>query len=284
MCEENMLNWRYVVGECDVNNQRVIPGAESDNSLPPSILSPLQNLHIQDDNNFVNISMMSLERNLNVDGMETVPETQLRSVDPEPREEDIDGANDISEEFNALPTTVEHNKVSNEPESREEAIEGANDEISSKTKKQKSDLIDMSSGESELRSLARSTLKPKSRRTKKYTEDSNESENDYSDDDMRRRTSRDKPLREDYDKYRRKEKERRTLDRSRRGDDSGRKYGDSRKRSDDEDDNRRQHDKNKKSSKNEAEGEDREYRKREKHREVAPRRSRSLCLACLSYE
>lgn len=277
-------NLYLVAGESDVNSQRVIPGVESDHHLPPTIMNPMQNLHIQDDDDF-----SVQERNVTVDGMETAPETQQhRSADAEPREEDIDGANDNSESFIVVPTV--HDVVSNEPESdvREEAIEGANDynddvagrstELKSRShKKQKPE---MSSEDSELRELEASKVKPKSRRGKKYADDTNESENELSDVDKkekyddRRRTNREKMSREDYEKYRRREKERRSGDRPpRRGDDTdGSKYG---RRTDDEDDFRRNKPKKSSRSRNldDDEGEEKEKKKREKYRDSGGRRS-----------
>jgi hypothetical protein len=143
-------NLYLVAGESDVNNQRVIPGVESDSSLPP-----MANLHIQDDDDFVQ------ERNVTVDGMETAMSDHRV----------IDGANDNSEVPAVVPTP--------EPESsevREEAIEGANDEKVQKLE---------SSEDSELRELEEKKLKPKGRRQKKYTDDSIDS--DIDDDERHRR-------------------------------------------------------------------------------------------------
>jgi hypothetical protein len=153
-------NLYLVAGESDNNNQRVIPGVESDNSLPPTILNPMANLHIQDVDDF------SQERNVNVDGMETA------MSEVQPREEVIDGANDNSEVVAVVPTP--------EPEAtevREEAIEGANDE--------KVDQKPDSSEDSELRALEEKKSRSKGRRGKKYTDDSIDS--DLDDDERHRR-------------------------------------------------------------------------------------------------
>lgn len=283
-------NLYLVAGESDANNQRVIPGVESDSHLPPSILHPMQNLHIQDDDDFVNVSVSNQERNVNVDGMETFPEPQQhRAIDTELREEDIDGANDNSESFNAVPLlhVPDHGVagvVITKPESdvREEAIEGANDyndEIAKSTisKKLKPE-IGLSSEDSELRELEKSKSKPKPRRSKKYADDSNDSEHELSD-DHRRRQNREKMSREDYEKYRRKEKERTSGDRPRRNDDTdGSKYGDSRRRTDDDDDYRNQRGQFKKSSRQRnqdiVEPDDKEKKRREKYRESGSRRSK----------
>lgn len=261
-------NLYLVAGESDANSQRVIPGVESDSHLPPSILHPMQNLHIQDDDDFVNVSISVQERNLNVDGMETAPE-QHRTIDTEPREEEIDGANDAGETFNAVADAV------NEPESdlREEAIEGANDETMNSKKPE----VILSSEDSELRELEASKNKPKSRRSKNYVEDSNESEHELSDDRDRRRQNREKTSRDDHDSYRRKEKERRP----RRNDDTdGSKYGDSRRRTEDEDEYRKQRGgQYKKSSRQRhqdiIEPDDKERKRRDKYRESGTRRSKS---------
>lgn len=280
-------NLYLVAGESDVNNQRVIPGVESDNSLPPIIMNPMQNLHIQDDDDFVNVSVSAQERNVNVDGMETAPEgqQQQRSIDAEPREEDIDGANDNTESFNAPPSISihDHGAAINEPESdvREEAIEGANDyndEVGKSVELNKVKKPEMSSDDSELRALNTSKSKPKPRRSKKYADDSNESENDFSGSDHRRRQNREKISREDYEKNRRKDKERRSGERPRRGDDTdGSKY-DVRRRTDDEDDSRRNRDKYKKNSRSrnqdDVEPDDKEKKKRDKYRESGSRRSK----------
>ena len=284
-------NLYLVAGESDINDHRVIPGVES--NVPASIVNPMQNLHIQDDDDFVNVSVPVQERNVNVDGMETMPDSQQqRPIDTEPREEDIDGANDNTESFitsSVIPAN-DHGlvrTVSNERESdvREEAIEGANDyNDDSKTKLDKSlkPRQMLSSEDSELRDLENSKTKPKPRRSKKYTDDSNESENDYSDGDKRgkyKRQPREKMSRDDYEKYRRKEKQRRSDERPRKGDDTdGSKHGESKRRTDeDEEDYRRFRDKYRKSSRRRPEDEDvddKEKKKREKNREGGSRRSK----------
>lgn len=288
-------NLYLVAGESGVNSHRVIPGVESDSNAPTSISSQMQNLHIQDVDGFVNVSMSVQERNVNVDGMETSSEQRL--VEPERREEDIDGANDNTETFNPGPVLaiLEHGLTSNEPENdaREEAIEGANDynddvrrssEVSKSKleKKQKTDSA-ISSEDSELRALETNKVKPKPRRSKKYADDSNESENEFSEGDKRekyRRQPREKMSREDYDAYRRKEKERRSGERPRKGDDTdGSKYGETRRRTDDEDDSRRVREKHQKSSRRPQENEvldEKERKKKEKYRESGSRRSRKL--------
>ena len=283
-------NLYLVAGESDVNSQRVIPGVESNFSSPGNLMSPMQNLHIQDHDEFVNVSVPVQERNVNVDGMETVPESQQLSIDAQPtREEVIDGANDNTE-FLIIPT-AEHALVppalelESDVNVREEAIEGANDDAGKpiddgKLKKLKPE-IGMSSEDSELRELEHNKLKPKSHRSKKY--DTNESENEYSDNDKKdrsyRRVPREKMSREEYEKNRRREKERRSGDRPRKGDDTdGSKYGDSKRRTDDdEDDYRKTREKFKKSVRRQQEGEevdDKDRKKREKYRESGSRRSK----------
>lgn len=287
-------NLYLVAGESDVHEQRVIPGVESDN-LPPSILNPLQNLHIQDDDDFINVSVSAQERNVNVDGMETTPDPHVhRSIDTEPREEEIDGANDNTESFNVSAVQIDHGSVSKEPESdvREEAIEGANDyndeigkpTVGIKTDKKHKPEIGLSSEDSELRELEVNKVKPKPRRSKKYAEDSNESEKEFSDGDRRRLPNRENRSRDDYEKYRKKEKERRSGERPRRGDDTdGSKYGDSKRRTDDEDDYRKNHDKYKKTSRtrnvDNVEPDEKEKRKRDKYRESGSRRSKCELLS-----
>lgn len=292
-------NLYLVAGESDINDHRVIPGVESN---VPTIINPMQNLHIQDDDDFVNVSVSVQERNVNVDGMETVPEIQQqRSIDTEPREEDIDGANDNTESFNTSSVIPVHEQglaraLSNEMESdvREEAIEGANDyndevkrpsdDSTNKLDKSLKPRSVLSSEDSELRELELNKSMPKPRRSKKY--DTNESENEYSDDDKRakyRRPPRDKMSRDEYEKYRRREKERRSDERPRKGDDTdGSKYGESKRRTDDEDDYRRNRDKYKKGSRRrgeEDEVDDKEKKKREKYREGGSRRSKFDCIS-----
>lgn len=289
-------NLYLVAGESDVNDHRVIPGVES--NVPASILNPMQNLHIQEEDGFVNVSVPVQERNVNVDGMETAPDPQQqRPIDTASREEDIDGANDNTESFN--PTSVipvhEHGlarTVSNEMESdvREEAIEGANDynddirrsadDSKNKLDKSLKSRSVLSSEDSELRDLEINKMKPRPRRLKKYADDTNESENEYSDSDKRekyRRPAREKMSREEYENYRRREKERRSDERPRKGDDTdGSKYGESKRRTDDEDDYRRTRDKYKKGSRRHPEDEDvdKEKKIRDKYREGGSRRSK----------
>lgn len=135
-------NLYLVTGESDLNHQRVIPGVESDNSIPTNIMNHMQSLHIQDDDGFINASVPAQERNVDVDGMETEPEVMQvmqRPVDSEPREEAIDGANDNVEAdgLAAVSVQVVANHLGTEmvpeviqrpvdPEPREEDIEGAN--------------------------------------------------------------------------------------------------------------------------------------------------------------
>lgn len=259
-------------GESESNNQRVIPGVESDiNSISNAMTPMMQNLHIEDDDDFIHVTTTNQERNVNVDGMENVMEQ--RSIDTEPREEAIDGANDNNTEVANVPLVQAHENVAiggiitlePEPEIREEAIEGANDyneplaivkqiiedsehKRSTLEKKQKPE-IGMSSEDSELRErqMNVSKIKSKSRRNKNY-DDSNDSESENEDgykdrrdkyDDRYKRSSRERMTRDEYDRYRRKEKERRSGGgRTRRGDDTdGSRHGDNRRRpSDDEDD------------------------------------------------
>lgn len=288
-------NLYLVAGESGANNHRVIPGVESDSNPSTSISSQMQNLHVQDVDGFVNVSVSVQERNVNVDGMENLPEQRV--VEPERREEDIDGANDNTETFNAGPVLaiLEHGLTSNELETdaREEAIEGANDynddvrrsSQASRNKPEKKSKTDsaISSEDSELRALEISKMKPKPRRSKKYADDSNESENEFSENEKRekyRRPPREKMSREDYEAYRRKEKERRSGERPRKGDDTdASKYGESKRRTDDEDETRRNRDKYKKSSRRPQEDElldEKEKKKREKYRESGSRRSKKL--------
>lgn len=292
-------NLYLVAGESDINEHRVIPGVES--NVPASIINPMQNLHIQEDESFVNVSVPVQERNVNVDGMETVPDTQQqqqqqRSIDTEPREEDIDGANDNTESFNNTSANPGHEhvlaRVSNEMESdiREEAIEGANDynddnkrsadDSKNKLDKSHKSRSALSSEDSELRDLDLNKSKTRPRRIKKYTDDSNESENEYSDGDKRnkyRRPPREKMSREEYEKSRRREKERRSDERPRKGDDTdGSKYGESKRRTEDEDEYRRNRDKYKKSSSRrrpEDDVNDKE-KKRDKYHEGGSRKSK----------
>lgn len=283
-------NLYLVAGESDLNDQRVVPGVESDVA---NVLNTMQNLHIEDDDDFVNVSVPTQERNVNVDGMETPEQDHNRSIDNQPREEAIDGANDNTEV--PVVATVEHDYVEPESDLREEAIEGANDEAGKpaapyeklKSDKKHKHELTMSSEDSELRALSKQ--KPKSRRNKKYADDSNESENDFSDNDKRdkyRRVPREKMSREDYERSRRKEKERRSGDRPRKGDDTdGSKYGDSRKRTDDdEDDYRKTRDKFKKSLRRNQEGDevdDKDRKKRsDKYRDSGSRRSKLIALKC----
>ncbi|CRL07507.1 CLUMA_CG020473, isoform A [Clunio marinus] len=279
-------NLYLVAGESDANNQRVIPGVESDGNLPPVIMNPLQNLHIQDDDDFVNVSVAVQERNLNVDGMET-------GQDVQPREEVIDGANDNNESFNIVQVSQvqDHGAVLKDPEPdvREEAIEGANDYNEDVGRSKNSDSKNLigskkskpeSSEDSELRELEANMSLSKARRSKKYTDDSIDSENDYSDidkrekhDDSRRRHNREKMSREEYERYRKREKERKP----RRNDDTdGSKYGDSKRRTDEEDDYRRNRDKYKKSSRSrnqdDVDVDEKDKKKREKYRESGSRR------------
>lgn len=287
-------NLYLVAGESDAYN-RVIPGVESEVSTASGIVHPMQNLHIQDEGGFANVPVSTQERSVNVDGMEIALDTsQQRSIDVEPREEVIDGANDNSESFitTAMPghDNVIVGAVSLEPESdvREEAIEGANDYNDDVSKaienlKQKIDMKkqEMSSEDSELRELARNKSKTASRRSKKYADDSIESENESDADrkersNEKRRPPRESMTREEYDKYRKREKDRRP--RPKRGDDTdGSKYGDSRRRTDDEEEFRKS-EKYKRSSRGkhqeDEELDERERKKREKYRESGSKRSK----------
>lgn len=208
-------NLYLVAGESDANNQRVIPGVESDssNNMPINIINPLQNLHIEDDEDFVNISVSTQPRNVDGDGMEELQmQQQNRPIEEEQREEDIEGANDNNVEIlNPHPVLNMHENVMIPPASIElqevaderEDIEGANDysdpppppplpqqksshaESSSQSQDQRKSVdgvirkqrpeIGLSSEDSELRELEKS-VKPKPRRSKKY--DSNDSESD----------------------------------------------------------------------------------------------------------
>jgi hypothetical protein len=309
-------NLYLVAGESDVNSQRrVVPGVESNSNVniaPISLINPLQNLHIEDDEDFVNVSMTSQQRNVDGDGMEELQQIQ-RSIDAEQREEDIEGANDS----NAI-VVVNHppppamsvleniaNPPLNEQESEvREDIEGANDysdpprpqlpllnssesheekrkSIDSGSKKQKPE----SSEDSELRALEKNARANKMRRSKKY-DDSNDSESDHGArrkdkyDDRYKRSSRDKMSRDEYEKYRRREKERRSGGgggRSKRNDDTDGSRYDSKRRTDDEDDEKRRRTRRSNRSRREEEdpegaGEDRD-RKRDKNRD---RKSKTL--------
>lgn len=280
-------NLYLVAGESDVNDHRVIPGVESPSSVPVSIMNPMQNLHIQDDDDFVNVLSLVPDRAVDVDGMETVMQ-EHRPIGSQSREEVIDGANDLNEVPPAPP--VDHitlGNLSNDLESdvREEAIEGANDyndEVQkveevpkSKVERKKPDSA-LSSEDSELRELEHRKLNSKSRRNKKYAAESNESDNEYSDGDKRvksRRAPREKVSREDYEKSRRREKERRSGDRPRKGEDTdGSKNGEPKRRTDDENEYRRNRDKYKKSSRYDEELDEKEKKRREKYRESGSRK------------
>lgn len=149
-------NLYLVAGESNANNnQRVIPGVESDSSnnnssnAPLSVINPLQNLHIEDDEDFVNISVTTQQRNVDGDGMEEQQQILQRqqqqlSIDNEQREEDIEGANDnsIGNGANFAPPPMMPQSINahermlipaasalNEPQESDirEDIEGAND-------------------------------------------------------------------------------------------------------------------------------------------------------------
>lgn len=254
-------NLYLVAGESDANNQRVIPGSHS-NLSATNVIASIQSLHIQDDSN-INVSAAVYERSLNVDGMETV------AIDNEPREEDIDGANDNTENVPLPP--IDPNAITNEHESdvREEAIEGANAEVDKSRVKQKSD-IGISSDDSELRALERTNVKPKPRRSKKYDEESNDSEvSEGQKREKYRNQSRDKTSK-DRDEYRRRDGDRR----QRKGDDTdGSKYGDSKRRTDDEEENRKTRKKSSRRLRDGEEVDEKERKKREKYRD--PRRSKN---------
>lgn len=282
-------NLYLVAGESDMNSQRVIPGVESnDNSInnnnvsPMSVLNPLQNLHIEDDDDFVNISVSSQHRNVDGDGMEEQREAALQRqpgilVDAsEQREEDIEGANDNNAENAAISMPPHHHHHNDQELEIREDIEGANDPVElppviktnqesqetrrSFEKKQKPE----SSEDSELREVERNS-KIKSRRSKKYDTNDSESEIDEEykdkkqrekyDDRYKKYSNRDKMSREEYEKYRRREKDRR----------SGSRYESRRRTDDDEDEGRRPKDKIK-GSKDYRDGEGAENR--EKRRDV----------------
>lgn len=262
-------NLYLVAGESNMNSQqRVVPGVESDNSINnlPSVINPLQNLHIEDDDDFVNISVSSQHRNVDGDGMEEHEIQQRPPVETtEQREEDIEGANDnIAENAAvALPIQNEHENL----EIRED-IEGANDsnEPQSVEPKKAEKKRPESSEDSELREVERNA-KIKPRRSKKY--DSNYSDSDNDDeyrkrdkyDDRYKKSNRDRMTREEYEKYRKRDKERRSGGNSR--------YGESRRRTDDEEDSRRNRDKPSRRSdhRDDVEGSENREKRKEKRRE-----------------
>jgi hypothetical protein len=273
-------NLYLVAGESDVHDQRVIPGVESENSV--GLSHPMQSLYIQAEvpaqMNVMNLPVQ--ERNLNVDGMEIPVEThEHRQADVLHREEVIDGANDTTESFTVATHVASQDRpLSIEPESdmREEAIEGANDynDDINKTIEELKQKIDMkkqeiSSEDSDLLELARNKSKG-ARRSKKYTDDSIESEIESDGDRKERYYSRRPPNDSNReDKSRKSEKERRP--RPKRGDDTdGSKYGDSRRRTDDEEDLKKS-DKYRKSSRSKHQDDDvrddRGRKKREKPRD-----------------
>ena len=251
-------NLYLVAGESDANSQRVITGVES-NSNVPSIINPLQNLHIEDDEDFVNISVSQMSRNVDGDGMEEQIlhlQNQIQHAldSSQQREEEIEGANDNNNELNVnlqpvieIPSILPSLNLSEQNSDIREDIEGAN-ELSDPPKpppvefEEKRKSIDsamrtnqkvnttLSSEDSELRELEKN-MKLKSRRSnKKYDSDDSESASldDYKKDKSRDRyddryskKNRDR-VREELEKYKKREKERRS--------------GGSRRRTDDEDD------------------------------------------------
>jgi hypothetical protein len=274
-------NLYLVAGESNMNSQqRVIPGVESDNSMNnlPSVINPLQNLHIEDDDDFVNISVSSQHRNVDGDGMEEQELQQRQAVETtEQREEDIEGANDnIAENAAiAMPLQVEHEHL----EIRED-IEGANDsneplppaknEVEPKKSLEKK--RQESSEDSELREVERNAkLKP--RRSKKYDSNYTDSDNDeeyrkrdkY--DDRYKKSNRDRMTREEYEKYRKREKERRSGGNSR--------YGESKRRTDDEEERKNRGDKNRsRDYREDVEGNEYREKRKDKRREGESRRSK----------
>jgi hypothetical protein len=271
-------NLYLVAGESDLNSQRVIPGVESDNNNVlnnvASVINPLQNLHIEDDDDFVNISVSSQHRNVDGDGMEeqNPPQRQIANAS-EQREEDIEGANDNNLENAAISMPI---APSNEPV--REDIEGANDplpavkssDIAEPRKSFDKKLKPESSEDSELREVERNA-KMKPRRSKKYNSNYSDSENDEEDykdrskrdkyDDRYKKTStRERAMtRDEYEKYRRREKERE------RRSGGGSRYESTRRTDDEEDGGRRRTKKTGRDSRG-GEGEDESLENRERRR------------------
>lgn len=203
-------NLYLVAGESDANSQRVITGVESDNNAPLNIINPLQNLHIEDDEDFVNISVTQMSRNIDGDGMEEqfiqqqqIQHSQIQqSLDnSQQREEEIEGANDNNVDLvnNSAQQAVNTIEIPQVPQPLidqqhsdiREDIEGGNDfsdapkppqsvdlekrrSIDSGMRSQQKQNVTLSSEDSELRELEKN-MKSKSRRSKKY-DDSNDSE------------------------------------------------------------------------------------------------------------
>ncbi|KAL7017820.1 hypothetical protein ACKWTF_010542 [Chironomus riparius] len=268
-------NLYLVAGESNANSQRVITGVESDFNAP-SLINPLQNLHIEDDEDFVNISVTNMSRNVDGDGMEELHlqnQAQHALDSSQQREEEIEGANDNNNESNVnlqpvieIPSIPASINLSEQNSDIREDIEGAN-ELSDPPKpppavfEEKRKSIDssmrtnqkinttMSSEDSELRELEKN-MKQKSRRSNKKYDSDNDSESASLDeykkdksrdryDDRYSKKNRDR-VREELEKYKKREKERRSGGRRRNDDTDGSRYGDSsRRRTDDEDEDRR---------------------------------------------
>lgn len=272
-------NLYLVAGESEAgNSQRVITGVES-NAPMNIIMNPLQNLHIEDDEDFVNISVTNMTRNVDGDGMEEAHVQQQQAQHPvdssQQREEEIEGANDNNAELvnvnaqqaiNIVEIPSIPHAVPNEPSPQNdirEDIEGGNDssdapkpppaveekrksiDSSMRSQQQKQNLT-LSSEDSELRELEKN-MKAKAKRNKKYDSDASDSASEeYKGKSSSRYEGYSKKnrerVRDEMEKYRKKEKERRSVGRSRRNEDTdGSRYGDSRRRTDDEDDDRRKH-------------------------------------------
>ncbi|XP_070490967.1 uncharacterized protein Sec16 isoform X2 [Chironomus tepperi] len=298
-------NLYLVAGESDANSQRVITGVESN---VPSLINPLQNLHIEDDEDFVNISVTQMSRNVDGDGMEEQNlhlQNQIQHAldSSQQREEEIEGANDNNNDLNVnlqpvieIPSIPASVNLSEQNSDIREDIEGAN-ELSDPPKPQPVDFeekrksIDngmrtnqklnttLSSEDSELRELEKN-MKLKSRRSNKKYDSDNDSES-ASLDEYKKEESRDRNddryskknrdrVREELEKYKKREKERRSGGRRRNDDTDGSRYGDSRRRTDDEDDDRRRN-RNRREKRNDDEVED-----DDKERERKDRRPRDV--------
>lgn len=293
-------NLYLVAGESDANSQRVITGVESDNSNMPSLINPLQNLHIEDDEDFVNISVTQMSRNVDGDGMEEQNlHLQNQIQHEQQREEEIEGANDNNNELNVnqqpvieIPSIPPSISLSEQNSDIREDIEGAN-ELSDPQKPQpvefeeKRKSIDsavrtnqklnttMSSEDSELRELEKN-MKQKSRRSNNKKYDSDNDSESASLDEYKKNKSRDRyddryskknrdRVREELEKYKKREKERRSGGRRRNDDTDGSRYGDSRRRTDDEDDERRKT-RNRREKKNDDEVDDDDKERERKDR------------------
>jgi hypothetical protein len=295
-------NLYLVAGESDANSQRVITGVES-NSNAPSLINPLQNLHIEDDEDFVNISVSQMSRNVDGDGMEEQIlhlQNQIQHAldSSQQREEEIEGANDNNNESNVnqqpiieIPSIPPSLNLSEQNSDIREDIEGANDlsdppkpppvEFEEKRKSIDSAMrtnqkvnTTMSSEDSELRELEKN-MKQKSRRSNKKYDSDNDSESASLDeykkdksrdryDDRYSKKNRDR-VREELEKYKKREKERRSGGRRRNDDTDGSRYGESRRRTDDEDDDRRKN-RNRREKRNDDEADDEDKEKARKDR------------------